>query len=321
MNLLVGMFSLAALVWLVPVIRRGGVIPIGIVVLLVGTVLGPAFFAIEGPIQFSLDRVLWAGMLGVLAVRWRMGQLSCSRIHRVDGIMIGLATWLLISTQLGGAVAEGTPPMARWLFYIAMPLGMYAISRWVGIGSFDVRLFMSAMTVLGLYLAFTAMCEVTGIHALVFPRYIIDSDTWEFFGRGRGPLLNPAGNGILMSISLAAAIIGFLHSQRRGKLLYGVAILILLGGIYATLTRSVWLGAGAAVSILAMVHAPRWVRVLGMAVVVLLGGAMMTGLKDQLIRLKRDKHLTAADAEKSIQLRPLLAVVAWEMFKDRPLNG
>ena len=43
MNLLVGMFSLAALVWLVPVIRRGGVIPIGIVVLLVGTVLGPAF--------------------------------------------------------------------------------------------------------------------------------------------------------------------------------------------------------------------------------------------------------------------------------------
>jgi O-antigen ligase len=37
--------------------------------------------------------------------------------------------------------------------------------------------------------------------------------------------------------------------------------------------------------------------------------------------MKRDKNLTAADAEKSVKLRPLLAVVAWEMFKDRPLAG
>ena len=37
--------------------------------------------------------------------------------------------------------------------------------------------------------------------------------------------------------------------------------------------------------------------------------------------MKRDKKLTAADAEKSVKLRPLLAVVAWEMFKDRPIAG
>ena len=51
------------------------------------------------------------------------------------------------------------------------------------------------------------------------------------------------------------------------------------------------------------IHAPRWVRVMGLAAVVMLGGAMALGLKDQLVRLKRDKHLTAADAEKSMQTR------------------
>ncbi len=50
-------------------------------------------------------------------------------------------------------------------------------------------------------------------------------------------------------------------------------------------------------------------------------GASVLGVKDQLVRMKRDKNLTAADAEKSVKLRPLLAVVAWEMFKDRPLTG
>jgi O-antigen ligase len=48
---------------------------------------------------------------------------------------------------------------------------------------------------------------------------------------------------------------------------------------------------------------------------------MMMGLKDQLVQMKRDKNLSAADAEKSMALRPLLAIVAWEMFQDRPIVG
>ena len=133
--------------------------------------------------------------------------------------------------------------------------------------------------------------------------------------------MNPAGNGIIMSISLVLIILKFLASDRRLKLVYGLLAILVAAGVCATLTRSVWLGAGGAVALIGIVHAPRWARVIGMAAVVTICGAMAMGLKDQLIRLKRDKHLTAADAEKSIELRPLLAVVAWEMFKDQPLIG
>ncbi len=321
MTFLAGLFALAAIVWLIPVIQSGRITPLATTVLLVGTVLGPAFFAIDGPIQLSLDRMLWAGMFAILAVRWRMGQLVLTRPSRIDWIVIGLAGWLLISALRGGPVPTGSSPTARWLFYIAMPIGMYALSRCIEIRDRDVRWFMQAMVILGVYLSVMAVCEISGVHSLVFPRFIVDSDSWEFFGRGRGPLMNPAGNGIVMSISLTAAILGVFHCGRRGKLVYAAAAIVIAAGIYATLTRSAWMGAAAAVGMIAMVYAPRWVRVLGVATVILLGGAMAMGLKDQLIRLKRDKHLTAADAEKSIQLRPLLAVVGWEMFKDRPIIG
>lgn len=48
---------------------------------------------------------------------------------------------------------------------------------------------------------------------------------------------------------------------------------------------------------------------------------MTMGLKEQLLSIKRDKQLSAVESAKSIELRPLLAVVAWEMFKDQPIIG
>lgn len=322
MTVLAALCSLAAIVWLIPLIRSGRVTTLATTVLLTGTILGPAFYAFDGPIQISIDRVLWGGVFLVLAYRWRMGQLSIGKPNRVDWVVLGLAGWFLASAFRGEPVPNNfTPPPARWLFYIAMPVGMYAFARCIDPRPRDIRWFLGALLCLGGYLAVTAICEVKGVHWLVYPTHIVDGDSWEFYGRGRGPLMNPAGNGILMSIAVAVAGLGFLRSGRRGKFLFGLLAVVLAVGIYATMTRSAWLGAGAAIAVIAIVQAPRWVRVLGLASVILFGGAMAMGLKDQLLRLKRDKHLSAADAEESIQLRPLLAIVGWEMFKDRPIAG
>lgn len=101
----------------------------------------------------------------------------------------------------------------------------------------------------------------------------------------------------------------------------GLAAAILLAGIYSTLTRSCWVGAVGAVVAIAFFYTPRWLRVWSLAVAVLLAGAASMGLKDQLLAFKRDKELSAVEAAKSIELRPLLAVVAWEMFQDKPIVG
>ncbi len=321
MALLVALFAIAGLVWLIPVIQSGRLIVIAMAVLGLGTVFGPDFFHVDGPIQLSLDRLLWFGMFALAAIGWRMGDIRVPSLHRVDWLVIGIVGWTFVSAVANEHQTTGTPPIARWLFYVLMPAGMYTVARMIDISSRDVRWMLAGSIVLGLYLAATALLEIYGYHSMVYPKFIVDAEIWQFYGRGRGPLMNPSGNGILISISLVAVSIGMFYSDWRGKLIYSVLALVLLGGVYATLTRSAWMGGIAAIGLVAFIHSQRWQRVLVLATVVLIGGASVAGLKDQLVRMKRDKNLTAADAEKSMKLRPLLAVVSWEMFKDRPIIG
>ncbi|MGI9471709.1 MAG: O-antigen ligase family protein [Rubripirellula sp.] len=321
MNLLVTLFSIAGLVWMLPVIQRGRVLVMAMVVLIVGTIFGPAFFAVEGPILFSLDRVLWFAMFGLAAIGWRLSYTRTPQLNRIDWLVMAIVVWFFLSAIRGGSVPTGSSPVARWLFYIVMPAGMYTIARLVDIRGKEVRWMLVGSIVLGMYLAITAMLEISGLHQFVFPTYIRNPENWLFLGRGRGPLMNPAGNGIVISIAVTAATLGAIFAGRREKLFFVALGLVLLGGIYATLTRSVWMGALLAMGIVILVYSPRWVRVIGLAAVFVIGGASVMGMKDQLVRMKREKNLSAADAEKSIQLRPLLAVVALEMFKDHPLIG
>jgi O-antigen ligase len=321
MEFLIALFAIAGLVWLVPVIQRGRLIAVALAMLGLGTVFGPDFFHLNGPIQLSIDRVVWLGMFPLAAILWRRGMIQFPRLHRIDYLLLGFVGWSFISAALGDPPPTGTPPVARWLFYILMPAGMYAIARSNRIQQDEVHWISRSAILLAVYLAVTAVLEIRGLHWAVFPKFIINAEQWEFFGRGRGPLMNPSGNGILMSIGLVATSIGMVFAAGRHKLVYLVLTLMILVGVYATLTRSAWMGGVAAIGVVLFVHSSRWQRVLALAVVVLIGGASVAGLKDQLVRLKRDKNLTAEDAEKSLKLRPLLAVVAWEMFKDRPLVG
>lgn len=321
MTFLAILFTLATMLWMVPVVRSGRMLLLAMIVLLLGTVAGPSLFAIDGPIQLSVDRMLFFGVMGLAVVGLRLGITKLPRLNRIDLLLAAMVGWFLISVLTGGEAPSGIPPMARWIFHIAIPACMYAIARLVKVRVEDIRWMVFGIIGLGVYLSVTAVFEVKGLHALVYPKYIVDATTWEFFGRGRGPLMNPVANGIVISFAMVAAALKWMGASRDKQLLYGAVFLSLLAGLYATLTRSVWLGGVAAVGIIGFFYSPRWIRVFGLAVVVLFGGLAMTGFKDEIMRMKRDKNLSAADAEKSVKLRPLLAIVALEMFKDRPLTG
>jgi O-antigen ligase len=317
MGLLIALFSVSALVWTIPLLRGGRVVPLAMVVVVIGTVFGPFFYTLNGPIQLSLDRIALAALVGFVAVRWRMGQLDLSQPIRTDWLVVALTVWFLFRV-VEGNVGEG---VSLWLAYVAMPTAIYAVCRSVRVTDRDLRWVMNAFLALGCYLAATGLMEISNFHSLVFPRYIVDPEHWVFLGRARGPLLSPVSNGVLMTIACSVAVLRFIHADRYRKVVYAAATLLLAGGIYATLTRSVWVGAILAVGLIGLVYLPRWVRILGLAASVLAGAAIVSGFSDQLLRLERDKHVKASDSEKSMHLRPVLAVVAYEMFKDRPLAG
>ncbi|NND99361.1 MAG: O-antigen ligase family protein [Pirellulaceae bacterium] len=321
MQFLIFLFALAAFVWMIPIVHGGRLLRLSVLVLLVGTAFGPDFFAIDGFIQISLDRVLWASMLALAVVQFRLGNLRIARLTRIDFLIAAIIAYFFLSGMGAGSGPYMTKSFSRWLFYAVMPAGLYLMARVVEIRAEDIRWFCKVVLGLGVYLAATSVFEVAGYHFAVFPRYIVDPDVWLFYGRGRGPLLNPVGNGFIITIGTVACVLGFFSSDRRMKLIYAGLFIVLVLGAYATLTRSVWIGLILAVGVIAFVYSPRWLRILSLAATVLLAGAMTIGLKDQLLAFKRDKDLSAQEAAKSIELRPLLAIVAWEMFKDKPITG
>lgn len=312
---------LAAAVWAAVILPRATASTLMAVVLVVGTFFGPAFFAIEGPLQISIDRLLLAVVLIWITGRCLYGGLRLPRLVAADLLLLALLLWCLRSALRAGPSPPQVNPLGTWIFYVLFPALAYALGRFAEVDGRSWRAAINLLLAVAGYLALVGLLEVGGVYWLVFPRYIADVTNWEFLGRARGPLLNPSANGILLSIGLSFAAVRMADGNRAAKVGYALLILLLMLGIYATLTRIVWIGGVLCLVVVCWDRTPPWARLLGLAAVIVFGGMGTLALKDRLLRMKRDKALSAAEAEKSIQLRPLLAIVAWEMFKDAPLAG
>lgn len=312
----------AILVWILPWIPRVS-LPIWMVmVIVVGVVAGPLYYSIATPItSMSADRILMVVAAVCLAMAWRAGRLELPKAVRLDWVLLALVGWLFVRAIGTNAPPEDSPPMTRWLTFIAMPFALYAMVRVTPLSPQSVRHIMNALLAMGAYLSVIGMLEVSGAHGLVYPRYIIDPTNWEFLGRARGPLLNPTANGVLLTTTLAIASHRWLASKGRGRVGYLLLIGLIGSGVVLTLTRSVWLGAFGLAAALGTLYVPRWLRVLCIASCVIIGGMAVMGDNSGLLAMKRDKALSAADAAKSVKLRPLLAIVAFEMWKDKPILG
>jgi len=94
-----------------------------------------------------------------------------------------------------------------------------------------------------------------------------------------------------------------------------------LAGVFCTMTRSAWLGAGVALLVIAGLALPRRLRLPAVATCVLLAGLVGATQWERLMTFKRDRELSAAETADSVRLRPILAMIAWQMFEDRPLTG
>lgn len=322
MTLLALLFVPAVLVWCLFVVPRIS-LPIWLVAtVVVGVIAGPLYFSIPTPItSMSFDRFLMLIGAGYLVFIWRRGDLPLPQPARIDCVLLAVVGWFFIRTIGVETLPEESSAFTRWLTFIAMPFGLYVMVRLAPLSTLQLQYMITTLLGLGVYLAIVAVLEVSGAHSLVYPRYIIDPTNWEFLGRARGPLLNPTANGVVLTTALAIASHRFLHAEGRAKMGY-LAIIALIGcGVLFTLTRSVWMGAFGLAVVISIVYLPRWFRVWSLAICVLMGGFIVMDDGSGLLAMKRDDKLSAADAAKSVTLRPLLAIVAYEMWKDKPITG
>lgn len=322
MGALIAIAGVVILVWGAVVFARGGLLGGCLAVLVVGIVAGQPFFKIPlGPLPLTADRVLWAILLVAYVVWRRWGLTDPKPLTAPDVLMVLFLVWLTISTFAHDWRAHGAWPVSRLVFFYMMPLGLYWVARQSAIDQRGATWLVATLALLGVYLAVTAIAETHQAWWLVYPRYIASQEQPDFFGRARGPLLNPVGNGILLGVGLGSVLLGCLRVGRLGRLLLCALAVLIAVGIYSTLTRTAWIGAALGTAILLGLVLSRAWRILvlggGLAAASLLAATQW----ENLLAFKRDEGATAADTAESVKLRPILARVAWNMFLDRPLAG
>ncbi|MBN1911776.1 MAG: O-antigen ligase family protein [Pirellulales bacterium] len=322
MEVIIFIGGLAGLVWGMVLLARGGLMAGCLAVLLAGACFGHPFYHVAaGPLPVTLDRVLWAAVLGLYVVWRRHGRTEGRPPGRVEWVLAAFFAVLLASTMMHDWRRDDNAPLAHFLFLFVMPLGVYVVARDCCMSARNTKVVLWGLVGFAFYLAVIGVAEVNAQWWAVFPKYIAESKYQEFLGRARGPFLNPAASGYYMAVGLFAAMLLWPGLGRRGRAALLLVGLVLGAGLYSTLTRTVWIGAALGIMIIAALRIPRRLRV------PLLGGAMLLGLVvvgtqwERLLVYKRDKGLSAQEAALSVQLRPILAQVAWNMFLDRPLFG
>lgn len=322
MTAIITLAALPGIAWLAAVLLRGGLLTTLLLVLLSGICFGYPFFHVAGgPIPLTADRLLFLVLVGQCLAWRKLGWTQTKPLGKADLALIAFIGVLTISTLANDWHYEHNQPLARLLFYYLLPAGMYWVARQLPLDERGTRRLLAAFAGFGVYLAATAVAEFLRLRGLVFPTYIVDGRYHEFLGRARGPLLNPTGNGFLLAIGLGALCLCWPRFNRVGQLVSLLLAALFLAGIYGTLTRCVWMGAVAMLLILAVLALPRaWRLPLAGGVVFAVALVAVTQW-DRLLNFQRDEGQAANDAAKSVQLRPILATVAWKMFLQRPLTG
>jgi len=242
---------------------------------------------------FVMERVTWP-MLGLTALA----------LASVIGQPFDNETWSLLASKL------------------IVPLALFHLAGLVFTEERQFRQFELFALVVLAYLSFTAIAFLSGAHALIFPRFILDESLGFHADRARGPLLQAVANGVSLNMLGLLA----LHAYRRGSV-QGVKVVVLLASvpiaILATMTRAIWVSFAGTVVVLVFFSKDRLSknRALRRAGV---GLVLMAGIVP--IVLLSSHELGCALSDRLVERGPVdyrAAVYAggWQMFLERPLTG
>lgn len=188
------------------------------------------------------------------------------------------------------------------------------------------RILLGFVVATGAYLGLTALFETLNLHALVFPRYILNQNLGQgdinsqglAVPRARGPFLDGSADGIaLFDCAIGAAAAVLLWRVKWQRMFAGAVVLLCLMGCLFTLERSVWLSTALAITV-AMLSSPVLRRYLP---AVLLTGAVVTGLALVTVPGLASRATNRLGDQYTVWDRQNLSKAGVRMVAARPLFG
>lgn len=280
------------------------------------------------PTLVSPDRLMLVVAFVVFLLRDpSLGRRAYVRLTPTHAVLLVAAAFAICSALAAGTIGEVStlsPLIDRFglvpfLLFLAAPVAFA--------GEHQRRILLGTFLAVGAYLGLTALLEGIGLHALVFPRYIVAVSGEVQVGRARGPFGDAAINGIALFSCAVMAMVAYVAIPRTWvrRLAVAVAALCLFDLIF-TQERSVWVGAIAAI-LCAAAAAPALRRRLAVAaaltaLAIVAAFVLVPGLHQQTSERIGDRgtewdrlNLNRA-AENMIATRPLLGF-GLNTFKDR----
>ncbi len=299
--------------------------PVGMAVatVAVGYVLGHTFWHTHlGPLPLTIDRALLGILALVVVAYFVQGRITWRRPLAVDWALIVLVAWLTVSciaSNVGAGAELPTSPFFRLLFSFWIPAALYLAVRLTPLPTLTVTGILTALTVLGCYLAVTACAEITGQWWAVFPKFISDPELGSHFGRARGPALNSVSLGNYLCVAMWSAWTLCPRVARGWQVVLVVAMGLMVLAVFFTFTRSVWMGLALSGLVMLVAETPKRIRwpVAGGA---LFATAIVAGMAWSFV-VNLDREDSGQVSQHSVQQRTAFAYVSWNMFCDEPLTG
>lgn len=324
MTMILIIAALLALVWGSALLLGRSLIYACLFFMLACACFGRELFAVNiGGIDLALDRILPPLLLGGYVVQRWLGRTDPKPWTRVDTLLAAFTGLIIVSTFTHDWNApvpkDVTPPLWRLTIAYLLPLLVYWIARQSTLDRRSMTVVYAGMTLFGLYLGVTAILEVYGQWWGVFPSFIANPKLGDHYGRARGPLLDSVAFGFTITACLMAAIAWRPRLGRPAQLLVFGLVGLMLVAIYFSYTRSAWMGAAAALTVvLAITAQGAWRPLLvGSLLVAML--VVTVARFDDLMGFKRE--YSAEGTRDSATLRPVITYVSWKMFLDHPVFG
>ena len=323
MEILIALAAVAALLWASIFVARGSLIAGCLTFLTVNSCFGFYYFNQRiGPIEFTLDRLVLVLLAGSYLLNVRFRRHEPKPFSDGDWLVFALLGWFALRTVTAPfweTIAGQERPLWHLLIGYIAPLALFWIARQSPLGRKEVRLVHLFLIGFGVYLGVMALLEAGHLWGAVFPGHIADPAAGIHYGRARGPMVQSVILGFFLSICLVCTWIYRQEFGVRGRLLMLGLMLPMLAGVYFTYTRCVWMGALAALLLVAaldLARRSRFVLVTSLAILVVVFAAAKW---ESLVSGQGSRDSSAA--RDSTNMRACFAYVSWQMFLDRPLTG
>lgn len=236
-------------------------------------------------------------------------------IHRVEIAMMMFFLVLLFSCIISGSISHPQNRHISTIFSFAViPMLLFMACRRMGFERISVGRLFFMLIMIGLYLGLTGVFEHYEISALVFPSYIMDPGMGIHFGRARGPFVQAAVLGSVLSVLFVVML--FYIEYFNNRLAYLMVSLLMLTTIYFSYTRSAWLQVATSMGVIFLFE-PK-VRKLFCVIGFLFIVFYVSGIME---KFSMESGTLFSKRQGPIDDRINIMFSSLNMFKDKPFMG